>query len=108
MPASISDLFPEISELKTECKFKDCLHTTETNCNVINNLDKIGQSRYDSYCSFIEEAIEYKKIVTNRGTKTETRHKKINDDTIAKINSKKRADTRRKIKQNLKNTHEEE
>lgn len=108
LPANISDLFPEITQFKEKCKFRDCLHLNETDCGILNNLDKIAQSRYDSYCSFVKEADEYKKIVSNRGTKTETRHKKINDETVAKINSKKRADTRRKIKQNLKNANEEE
>lgn len=42
----IKEYFPEINELSTECKFKNCSHITEPNCNVKENIKKI---RYDFY-----------------------------------------------------------
>lgn len=42
----IREYFPEINELSTECKFKNCSHITEPHCNVKENIKKI---RYDFY-----------------------------------------------------------
>lgn len=42
----IKEYFPEINELSTECKFKNCSHITEPNCNVKENINK---TRYDFY-----------------------------------------------------------
>ena len=42
----IKEYFPEINELSTECKFKNCSHITEPHCNVKENIKKI---RYDFY-----------------------------------------------------------
>ena len=42
----IKEYFPEINELSTKCKFKNCSHITEPNCNVKENIKKI---RYDFY-----------------------------------------------------------
>lgn len=41
-----------------QCKFKDCKHLNENNCEVIKNVDKkIMKSRYDNYVRFIKEII---------------------------------------------------
>ena len=71
MPNKVNDLFDEIKTLSNECYFSDCLHLNEKNCNVINNLDKIDQKRYESYKIFVEEAFEYKKKITFSGNKKE-------------------------------------
>ncbi|WP_455514518.1 ribosome small subunit-dependent GTPase A [Pseudostreptobacillus sp.] len=42
----IKEYFPEINELSTKCKFKNCSHITEPNCNVKENINK---TRYDFY-----------------------------------------------------------
>lgn len=60
MPEKIKDLFAEIKELSISCHFNNCLHIEETDCNVLNNIDNISKSRYESYKAFIKEAIEYK------------------------------------------------
>ncbi len=107
LPAEISDLFSEIKELKKHCKFKDCLHINETGCNILKNMAKINQSRYDSYLKFVEEADEYKKLISKQGTKKESKSKIINKSEVAKINAKKREINRKGIKQSL-STHIEE
>lgn len=42
----IKEYFPEINELSIECKFKNCSHITEPNCNVKENINK---TRYNFY-----------------------------------------------------------
>ncbi|MGP1494252.1 MAG: ribosome small subunit-dependent GTPase A [Streptobacillus sp.] len=42
----IKEYFPEINELSIKCKFKNCSHITEPNCNVKENINK---TRYDFY-----------------------------------------------------------
>ncbi|MCQ2957800.1 MAG: ribosome small subunit-dependent GTPase A [Candidatus Gastranaerophilales bacterium] len=102
-PQNVKNFFPEILEFSKDCKFSDCIHEHETNCNVINNLDKIAPSRYESYLEILQEAKEYKKKVQESGTKTETRIKKINSKFVPKISNKKRDFSRRKTKQSIFN-----
>ena len=47
----IKEYFPEIDELSIKCKFKNCSHLTEPNCNVKENINKI---RYDFYNMIIK------------------------------------------------------
>ena len=47
----IKEYFPEINELSIKCKFKNCSHLTEPNCNVKENINKI---RYDFYNMIIK------------------------------------------------------
>lgn len=51
----IADFFPEFFELKSECKFHNCLHIDEPNCAIKNALenDEIWWSRYKSYLQII-------------------------------------------------------
>ena len=60
MPAEVGDLFDEIACYKGYCKFADCLHNTEIGCAVLENIENIDISRYESYLAFVEEAKEYK------------------------------------------------
>jgi len=102
-PHKVKELFPEINELSVDCKFSDCLHENETNCNVLNNLEKIAESRYESYLDILQEAKDYKKKVQEQGTKQESRGKKINSKFIPKISAQKRNFSRKKSKQLLSN-----
>lgn len=102
MPNEVDELFSEIKQYKTACKFKDCLHLQEEDCNVLNHLDEIDISRYQSYCSFVNEAMEYKQKVKFQGTKQESLHKKTMNKQVAKISNKKREASRNTIKQQLK------
>ena len=100
-PKKVEEFFPEIKKLSTECKFSDCLHELETGCNVLAKIDKITQSRYESYLSILQEAKDYKKKIQEQGTKTESKSKKINSKIIPKISAKNRDFSRRKAKQIL-------
>ncbi|HID39219.1 MAG TPA: ribosome small subunit-dependent GTPase A, partial [Calditrichaeota bacterium] len=48
--------YPEFEEYAEYCKFRDCIHLSETDCAVKNAVEegKISVLRYNSYCNFIE------------------------------------------------------
>ena len=101
LPTEIDLLFDEISPYKGLCKFQDCLHITETGCAVKEHLDKIDDTRYQSYIEFVEEAKEYKNKVKSQGVKTETAHKSVNSKTAVKISARKRQSARNTQRQNI-------
>jgi ribosome biogenesis GTPase / thiamine phosphate phosphatase len=51
----ISHYFPEIFEVSKNCKFNNCLHTTESECAVKPAVERgeIALSRYESYLSIL-------------------------------------------------------
>tara|TARA_Y100001001_G_scaffold30358_1_gene25317 strand:+ start:1518 stop:2456 length:939 start_codon:yes stop_codon:yes gene_type:complete len=51
----IGDYFPEFFELKSECKFNNCLHLDEPKCAVKEALenDEVAASRYRSYVQMV-------------------------------------------------------
>jgi ribosome biogenesis GTPase / thiamine phosphate phosphatase len=53
----LSDCFPEISDLKDQCKFRGCLHAKEPKCAVKAAIEEksIPTYRYEHYISFLEE-----------------------------------------------------
>lgn len=58
----LSSCFVEFRQYSDDCKFKDCSHTKEKGCAVIeavNNGD-IAESRHKSYCNMYEEAKQIK------------------------------------------------
>ena len=59
----IGDYFPEFLKLKENCKYNNCLHLNEPNCEVLNALKnkKISDSRYKSYLNLIDESSTYRK-----------------------------------------------
>ncbi len=105
LPKDLGNYFSEIKSLKDGCKYRDCLHLIDVSkeCNVIKNLDKIDISRYESYVEFLEEAKLYKTKVTFEGIKQESASKTNNNKEFAKISTKKRAHSRKKLKQGTKN-----
>ncbi len=54
-PAEINHYFPEIFELKSECRFHNCMHLDEPACAVKDavNSGEIAESRYLSYLSMV-------------------------------------------------------
>ncbi len=57
-------LFPELVEYGKSCRFMDCQHIGEPDCNVLRALDNgdISKSRYDSYRLFYEEIAKRNKF----------------------------------------------
>lgn len=101
LPADVDLLFGDIACYRDDCKYSDCLHINEDGCNVLEHIDKIDASRYESYLAFIDEAKEYKEKIKYEGRKQEHSKKVINNKTIAKISDRKRQSSRNTIKQNI-------
>ena len=54
----LADCFREFRQYKGDCRFRDCSHTTEKGCRIIEAVEngEIPQSRHESYCSMYDEA----------------------------------------------------
>ncbi|MFA6989449.1 MAG: ribosome small subunit-dependent GTPase A [Candidatus Gastranaerophilaceae bacterium] len=112
LPKNIEELFPEIKNLSVDCKYNDCLHIEENDCNVLKNLKKIQPSRYESYKAFIQEAKEYKEKLYNFGSKEEEKTKTLDSKKagkvkIVKLGTKARDLSRKNQKQKLNNLYYE-
>lgn len=59
---NLAECFTEFSEFTDYCQFKDCSHTCEKGCKVIEAVKngQISKSRHDSYCVMYEEAKKLK------------------------------------------------
>jgi len=101
MPNDVDELFDEIKKYKSNCKFTDCLHIQEEGCNVLENIDEIDLSRYQSYLSFVNEAKEFKEKIKQQGTKKETSQKQGSNKQVAKISTRGRQASRNTRKQNI-------
>jgi len=99
LPHEVDLLFPEMLEFREGCKYGDCLHINEDGCEVLNNIDKIAESRYESYIEFVAEALEYKEKIKYNGIKQESALKYKNNKIQAKISGKKRQASRNTRKQ---------
>ena len=53
----ISNFFPEFFEVKSKCKFNNCIHLNEPKCYIKKKVasGKISKSRYDSYVQIISD-----------------------------------------------------
>lgn len=101
LPADVDLLFDEMLPHRDFCKYADCLHINEDGCAVLDNIDKIDETRYESYLEFIKEAKEYKERIKYEGKKTEDTKKIIHNREMTKISEKKRQTSRRRSKQDI-------
>lgn len=101
LPADVDLLFPEIAQYREECKYSNCLHINEDECNVLNNIEKIDPTRYESYLAFVDEAKEYKERIKYEGKKQEHSKKVVHNRQVAKISEKKRQSARNTLKQQI-------
>jgi len=71
MDSGLDDTFNEITELAQLCRYKDCTHTIEKGCAVLQavELGQISQERYDNYIKL------YKELVFNEMSYYERRQK---------------------------------
>ncbi len=53
--------FVDFYKLSSDCRYSDCAHINEPDCNVKNNLNKIPKTRYDNYLKFYDEIKKIKK-----------------------------------------------
>lgn len=101
LPADVDLLFDDIAKFRDDCKYSDCLHINEDDCNVLDNIDKIDATRYESYLAFIDEAKEYKEKIKYEGRKEEHAKKTLHNKAVAKISERKRQSARNTLKQQL-------
>ena len=54
----LADCFREFRQYEGDCRFRDCSHTTEKGCRIIEAVEngEIPQSRHESYCNMYDEA----------------------------------------------------
>ena len=54
----LADCFREFRQYEGDCRFRDCSHTTEKGCRIIEAVEngEIPQSRHESYCSMYDDA----------------------------------------------------
>ena len=59
----LSRYFPEMLKAGHNCKFTNCIHLNEPECNVLNKLKngQIAKSRYKNYLSMLEKNTNYRK-----------------------------------------------
>lgn len=101
LPTDVDLLFDDIAKYRDECKYSDCLHINEDGCNVIEHIDQIVPSRYESYLAFVDEAKGYKEKIKYSGKKVEHSKKIVHNKVIAKISEKKRQVSRNNIKMEI-------
>ena len=101
LPQNVDLLFREMRELREYCKYPDCLHISESECSILEHLDTINETRYQSYLEFVEEAKVYKHKVKYEGKKVENRSKFQGAKVAPKISIKKRNVARNTAKQNI-------
>jgi ribosome biogenesis GTPase / thiamine phosphate phosphatase len=107
-PADLSARFPELARFSPECRFSNCLHIVEHDCNVLANLNKIAPERYQSYLALIQEAQNEQKLRQEVSTKVEANVKsvggKLGAKQIPRLSNRYRAPSRRTEKQQLSAT----
>ena len=101
LPQNVDLLFREMREFREYCKYPDCLHISESDCSILEHLDTINETRYQSYLEFVEEAKVYKNKVKYEGKKVENRSKFQGAKVAPKISIKKRNVARNTAKQNI-------
>lgn len=101
LPQNVDVLFREMKDFREYCKYPDCLHVAEAGCAVLENIDKIHSTRYESYLEFVSEAKVYKDKVKFSGNKIEGRRKFQGAKIAPKISIKKRGASRNTNKQNI-------
>ena len=104
LPDKLIELFSDINQYSHSCKYSDCLHNNKNDltCGIIQNLDMIDESRYESYLMFLSESLEYKEIISKRSIKDEAKNKNVGNRISVKISKRKRDASRNTSKQKIK------
>ena len=101
LPEELIELFDDIKIYGANCKYVNCMHNTDkvSGCCVLNNIDKIESSRYQSYLEFLKETEKYKAEISKKGIKKESAFKNSGNILLTKISKRKRNSSRRVQKQ---------
>lgn len=57
--SGIDDTFNEVDELADQCKYKDCTHTVEAGCAVLEAVERaeISEERYNNFINIYKESL---------------------------------------------------
>ncbi len=106
-PNEVFFQFPELAELYADCKFSNCMHLVEQECNVLSNLEKIAPSRYESYKTLVAEAQAENKLRQVTSQKVDAAVKVVGGKDqgvlVPRLSGRYRAASRRGEKQELAN-----
>lgn len=110
LPEKIITLFDDINKFNLGCKYSNCLHDATQNgiCSIVDNLDKIDKTRYESYLLFLQEAKEYKELIKTRSIKEQTFNKNVGNKVLTKISKRKRFSSRKTDNQKVKDLKDDE
>jgi len=89
--SGLGDTFTEIDELSDQCKYKDCTHTVEAGCAVLQALEsgKISEERYNNYIKIYKESLYNEMSYIEKRQKDKKFGKFINS-AMKQIKNKKR------------------
>ena len=67
----IRDNFVEFNTYRDKCKYSDCMHVNEDDCEIKNKVkeDIILKERYENYLNFIEEKSRCKNEISGFNSK---------------------------------------
>ena len=69
--SGLETTFDKIISLSQNCKFKDCTHTSEIGCSVLDAIEKgeIDKSSYENYLKMEKEKVHFESTVSDRRKK---------------------------------------
>jgi len=91
--SGLGDTFNEIDELADQCKYKDCTHTVEAGCAVLDALEReeITEERYNNYIKIHKESL-YNEMSYVEKRKKDKKFGKFIHSAMKEIKNKKRTD----------------
>jgi len=114
-PAEVAWQFPELARYAEDCKYSNCLHLADQGCNVLEHIEEIPEQRYESYVTIVAEAQQEAEFRKGTSQKVETGVVKYvggskgeGGKAVPKLNSRYRAGSKRKERQQVQNIHADE
>lgn len=113
-PAEVAWQFPELARYAEDCKYSNCLHLEDQGCSVLEHLEEIPEQRYESYVTIVAEAQQEAQFRKGTSQKVETGVVKYVGGVegvgkaVPKLNSRYRAGSKRKGRQQVQNIHADE
>jgi ribosome biogenesis GTPase / thiamine phosphate phosphatase len=90
-PGGLEITFAKIANLSEYCRFKDCTHTSETGCSVIEAVEKgeIDQASYQNFLKLQREKAHFEETVVEKRRKEKIFGKMLKDYNKKDIKGKK-------------------
>ena len=67
-PDGLEITFDKIAELSGDCRFKDCTHTSETGCAVLEAVEngELDESSYQNYLKMEREKAHFESTIAEK------------------------------------------